>query len=53
MRVVVLLPKLLVKAEAVEGFYCPVGGNDTMKAVAPILGVEAVEQKPLIAVTKV
>ncbi len=42
----------MVKAGTMEGFYCPVGGNDLMKDVAPILGVEAVAQNPLIAVLK-
>ncbi len=42
----------LVKAESMEGFFCPVGGNETMKILAPILGVEADEKKPQIAVLR-
>lgn len=32
--------------------HCPVGGNDVMKKVAAILGVEAVEKDPYIAVVR-
>lgn len=42
----------LVKAESMEGFFCPVGGNEVMKSLAPILGVEADEKKPQIAVLR-
>ncbi len=42
----------LVKAGTMEGFFCPVGGNDLMKGLAPILGLEAEEQKPQIAVLR-
>jgi Na+-translocating ferredoxin:NAD+ oxidoreductase RNF subunit RnfB len=42
----------MVKAETMDGFFCPVGGNDLNKIIAPILGVEAVEQKPKIAVVR-
>lgn len=42
----------LVKAEDFEGLYCPVGGNETMAKVAEILGREAVEQDPLVAVVR-
>lgn len=36
----------------IEGLNCPVGGNDVMKAVAAILGLEVEESKPLIAVVR-
>ncbi|MCK4664298.1 MAG: Fe-S cluster domain-containing protein [Bacteroidales bacterium] len=40
----------LVKADNISDFYCPVGGNETMSAVAKILGQEATEKKPMLAV---
>lgn len=39
-----------VKADDLEGLYCPVGGNETMASVARLLGREAVEQDPRVAV---
>lgn len=42
----------IVKAETMEGFFCPVGGNEVMKSLGPILGVEADEKKPQIAVLR-
>ncbi|MBN1951622.1 MAG: Fe-S cluster domain-containing protein [Bacteroidales bacterium] len=41
-----------VKAENFDGLYCPVGGNDVMASVARILGKEAVEQEPRVAVLR-
>lgn len=41
-----------VKSEDFEGLFCPVGGNDTMSNVAAILGREAVEQDPRVAVLR-
>ena len=41
-----------VKASDFEGLYCPVGGNETMSTVARILGKEAVEQDPRVAVLR-
>jgi Na+-translocating ferredoxin:NAD+ oxidoreductase RNF subunit RnfB len=46
------LVKSATDNENIDGFNCPVGGNDTMKTVASILGIEAVEQDPLIAVVR-
>ena len=46
---------LVKKAEdekSIEGLNCPVGGSDVMKKVAAILGLEAVEADPLIAVVR-
>jgi len=46
---------LVRKAEdekTIEGLFCPVGGSDVMKKVASILGLEAVETVPLIAVVR-
>ena len=42
----------LVKAGTMEGFYCPVGGNEVMNKVAPLLGLDAAEKKPQIAVLR-
>jgi Na+-translocating ferredoxin:NAD+ oxidoreductase subunit B len=39
-----------VKSDDFEGLYCPVGGNETMSKVASILGKDAVEQDPRVAV---
>jgi len=41
-----------VKAENLSGLFCPVGGNDTMHDVASILGMEATEQDPQVAVVR-
>jgi Na+-translocating ferredoxin:NAD+ oxidoreductase RNF subunit RnfB len=42
----------IVKAGSLEGLNCPVGGNDTMTAVAKIMGLEAEEKEPMIAVLR-
>lgn len=42
----------LVKSETFEGLNCPVGGNDVMAEVASILGREAIEMDPLVAVIR-
>ncbi|MBN1182019.1 MAG: Fe-S cluster domain-containing protein [Bacteroidales bacterium] len=42
----------MVKSETLDGFYCPVGGNDVMAAVAKILGREAAEKDPEVAVVR-
>lgn len=41
-----------VKAENLELLFCPVGGNDLMKKVASILGKDAVEKAPQVAVIR-
>lgn len=38
--------------ENIDGFSCPVGGNETMKKVAAMLGLEAAELEPMIAVVR-
>jgi Na+-translocating ferredoxin:NAD+ oxidoreductase RNF subunit RnfB len=38
--------------KSLEGLNCPVGGNDVMKQVAAILGLEVAEQEPMIAVVR-
>jgi Na+-translocating ferredoxin:NAD+ oxidoreductase subunit B len=42
----------LVKSESWDNLYCPVGGNETMARVAGILGREAIEQAPKVAVVR-
>ncbi len=42
----------LVKSDSFDGLYCPVGGNEVMAEVASILGREAVEQDPQVAVVR-
>ncbi len=42
----------LVKTENWDGLFCPVGGNDTMAKVAAIVGKEAIEQLPRVAVVR-
>jgi len=42
----------IVNSDSMDGFHCPVGGNDTMKEVAKILGKEATEQDAKVAVLK-
>ncbi|MBN2669871.1 MAG: Fe-S cluster domain-containing protein [Bacteroidales bacterium] len=40
------------KAESLDGLFCPPGGSDTMKSVASILGMEAAEKEPQVAVLR-
>jgi Na+-translocating ferredoxin:NAD+ oxidoreductase RNF subunit RnfB len=42
----------MVKAGNLEGFFCPVGGNATMAQAAAILGLQAVEKAPMVAVVR-
>jgi Na+-translocating ferredoxin:NAD+ oxidoreductase subunit B len=42
----------LVKTESWDDLFCPVGGNETMSKAAAILGREAVEQAPRVAVVR-
>ncbi len=41
-----------VKADNLDNLFCPVGGNDVMKDVAKIIGMEAVEKQAQIAVIR-
>ncbi len=41
-----------VKAGNLDNNFCPVGGNETMKQVAAVLGCAAVEQAPKVAVIR-
>ena len=38
------------KATSLDSLLCPVGGNEVMQKIAPILGLNAVEKAPRIAV---
>lgn len=42
----------IVNAESLEGINCPVGGPDVMAKIAAILGKEASQSDPLVAVLK-
>lgn len=42
----------LVKTESWDDLFCPVGGNDTMAKAAALLGREAIEQAPKVAVVR-
>ncbi|MDX2442329.1 MAG: Fe-S cluster domain-containing protein [Bacteroidales bacterium] len=42
----------LVKADSFDDLYCPVGGNEVMAQAASILGKEAVEADPKVAVVR-
>ncbi|MCU0358840.1 MAG: RnfABCDGE type electron transport complex subunit B [Cyclobacteriaceae bacterium] len=42
----------VVQAGNLAELHCPVGGNEVMKKVAEIMGVEAVEKDPYIAVVR-
>ena len=41
-----------VKADSLEGLFCPVGGNATMHTIAEVLGRAAVEKEPMISVLR-
>lgn len=42
----------VAKTKSLEGLSCPPGGNDLIKQIAPLIGVEAVEKDPEIAVVR-
>ena len=46
------LAETMVKAETLDGLYCPVGGNEVMAKIAKILGREAVAQEARVAVLR-
>ncbi len=46
------LAEAIVKAEKLEGFSCPPGGNDVMQDIARAMGWEAGETTPMIAVVR-
>lgn len=42
----------LVKSDSWDDLFCPVGGNDVMANAAAIMGKEAIEQAPKVAVVR-
>jgi len=46
------LAEEIVRKESLDGMNCPPGGNDVMKDIAAVLGLEATEQEPTIAVVR-
>ena len=42
----------IVKKESLENMFCPVGGNDVLKLIGPIIGQVAEEKEPTIAVVR-
>jgi Na+-translocating ferredoxin:NAD+ oxidoreductase RNF subunit RnfB len=42
----------IVKNESLDNMFCPVGGNDLLKLIGPVIGQEAVEKDPEIAVLR-
>ncbi|MFW5757650.1 MAG: RnfABCDGE type electron transport complex subunit B [Bacteroidota bacterium] len=42
----------IVRKGSLEGMNCPPGGNDVMKDIAKLLGLESTEQEPTIAVVR-
>ncbi|NLN72844.1 MAG: RnfABCDGE type electron transport complex subunit B [Bacteroidales bacterium] len=42
----------IVRQGNMDNLFCPVGGNDLVKLISPVLGVEAVEREPQIAVVR-
>lgn len=42
----------IVKDNSLDDKFCPVGGNETMSKVASIMGLEAAEQAPRVAVVR-
>jgi len=42
----------IVRKESLEDMFCPAGGNDLLKVIAPIIGQEAEEKIPMIAVVR-
>ncbi len=46
------LAEEIVRKESLDGMNCPPGGNDVMKDIAAVLGLQATEQEPTIAVLR-
>ncbi|MBN2693653.1 RnfABCDGE type electron transport complex subunit B [bacterium] len=42
----------IVKNRSLDGFFCPVGGNELMKQIAEIMGLTAQEKEPMVAVVR-
>ncbi|MGB4655399.1 MAG: Fe-S cluster domain-containing protein [Bacteroidales bacterium] len=46
------LAEQIVKVGSLEGLNCPVGGSKTMKAIGEIMGLQATESEPMVAVVR-
>ncbi|MBO5963834.1 MAG: RnfABCDGE type electron transport complex subunit B, partial [Bacteroidales bacterium] len=46
------LAEAIVKSESMEGKFCPVGGDKTMQQIAAVMGLEAGESDPMVAVVR-
>lgn len=46
------LAEAIVKAESLDGFSCPPGGNEVMQDISEAMGWEAEEKTPMIAVVR-
>lgn len=46
------LAEAIVKAESLDGINCPPGGGEVMNEIASVLGLEATQQEPMIAVLR-
>lgn len=46
------LAEYIVKNETIDNVFCPLGGNEAMKAIAPIIGKVAEEKDPMIAILR-
>jgi Na+-translocating ferredoxin:NAD+ oxidoreductase subunit B len=44
--------EVCVRTDHFDALYCPVGGNETMRTIASVLGRTAVEQDPRVAVLR-
>jgi len=42
----------IVKNESLENMFCPVGGNDLLKQIGPVIGQVAEEKEPTVAVLR-
>lgn len=46
------LAEFIVKNETLDNVFCPVGGNEILKQIGPVIGKVAVEREPMVAVLR-
>lgn len=46
------LAEFIVKNETLDNVFCPVGGNELLKQIGPVIGKVAVERDPMVAVLR-
>jgi len=46
------LAEFIVKNETLDNVFCPVGGNELLKQIGPVIGKVAVEREPMVAVLR-